>query len=219
MNDFICPFCDHAIPITNGLTFSSDTVYFYDYSHRVETDYSLNVRFYNCPHCGKISSFVDYSGEKLPKATIPIYPISTAKQFPEYIPERIRADYEEACAIASLSPKASATLARRCLQGMIRDFWEITGKRNLFSEIDAISGMVPPATWDAIDSLRQLGNIGAHMESDINCIVDIDPGEADKILRLIEYLLKEWYIQRHDANKLLSDITDINEEKQSQRQP
>jgi hypothetical protein len=47
---------------------------------------------------------------------------------PDYIPEQIKDDYYEACSILNLSPKASATLARRCLQGMIRDFWGITKK-------------------------------------------------------------------------------------------
>ena len=213
-NDFVCPFCDHSIALTHS-TFQKTNLYF---QNPVDEDYSLVARFYKCPHCGKISSFVDYAGNQLPKKTIPLYPQSTAIQFPDYIPESIRSDYEEACAIVSLSPKASATLSRRCLQGMIRDFWGITDKKTLYQEIDAIRTLVPPATWKALNALRQLGNIGAHMESDINCIVDIDPGEADKILRLIEYLMNEWYIHRHDADQLLSDITDINDEKQSLKQ-
>ncbi len=52
-----------------------------------------------------------------------LIPPSSAKVFPDYVPEPIREDYKEACAIRDLSPKASATLSRRCLQGMIRDFW------------------------------------------------------------------------------------------------
>ena len=47
-------------------------------------------------------------------------PQSSAKLFPSYIPQPLLDDYEEACAIRDLSPKASATLARRCLQGLIR---------------------------------------------------------------------------------------------------
>ena len=37
-------------------------------------------------------------------------PLSSARVFPSYIPEPLRQDYEEACAILDLSPKASATL-------------------------------------------------------------------------------------------------------------
>ena len=54
-----------------------------------------------------------------------ILPSSRAKPQPEFIPQALREDYEEACKIRNLSPKASATLARRCLQGMIRDFADV----------------------------------------------------------------------------------------------
>ena len=52
-----------------------------------------------------------------------IFPENVHKQYPEYIPEQIRDDYVEACSIINSSPKAAATLLRRCLQGMIHDFW------------------------------------------------------------------------------------------------
>ena len=51
-----------------------------------------------------------------------LIPGGTARPFPDYIPPQILANYSEACEICDLSPKASATLCRRCLQGMIRDF-------------------------------------------------------------------------------------------------
>jgi hypothetical protein len=54
-----------------------------------------------------------------------LVPESTARVFPPYVPKQILQDYGEACRIANLSPKAAATLARRCIQGMIRDFWRI----------------------------------------------------------------------------------------------
>jgi hypothetical protein len=31
---------------------------------------------------------------------------------------------------------------------------------------------------DAIDHVRKIGNIGAHMEADINVIVEVEPKEA-----------------------------------------
>jgi hypothetical protein len=124
-------------------------------------------------------------------------PQSSAKPFPDYIPAPIRHDYEEACLICNLSPKASASLARRCLQGIIRDFWGIA-KARLIDEINALEGKIDATTWKAIDAVRSIGNIGAHMEKDINLIVDVDPGEADVLLRLIEVLLEEWYIRRHE---------------------
>lgn len=126
-----------------------------------------------------------------------IKPNSLAKQFPDYIPETIRNDYEEAYAILHLSPKASATLSRRCLQGMIHDFWDIKLK-NLNQEISALKDKIPADLWSSIDALRQLGNIGAHMEKDTDVIVDIDPNEAESLIKLIELLMKEWYINREE---------------------
>src|SRR3954453_3776153 len=54
------------------------------------------------------------------------------------------------CLIAALSPKASATLARRCLQWMIRDFSGLTAGR-LVDEIEAIKTNVDGDAWSAIE--------------------------------------------------------------------
>lgn len=145
-----------------------------------------------------------------------IYPDKKIKQYPGYIPEQIREDYEEACKIAALSPKASATLARRCLQGIIRDFYGIT-KSRLCDEVNAIQEKVDAELFDAIDAIRMIGNIGAHMEKDVNLIVDIEPEEAQQLIELIELLFEETYIRREDRKKRLQAIKQINEDKQAQR--
>lgn len=67
-----------------------------------------------------------YTFGRLVTAKWALCPESLAKPQPEYIPAPLREDYYEACLIRDKSPKASATLARRCLQGMIRDFCGIT---------------------------------------------------------------------------------------------
>lgn len=146
-----------------------------------------------------------------------LLPTSKAKQFPDYIPLPIRQDYEEAYLILELSPKASATLSRRCLQGMIRDFHGIQDKRTLNDEIRAIREKVDPSVLLAIDAVREIGNIGAHMEKDINLIIDVDPNEAKSLIALNEMLLKEWYIHRYERNKQLEAIIGINAQKQSER--
>ncbi|MEO2798510.1 DUF4145 domain-containing protein, partial [Flavonifractor plautii] len=118
--------------------------------------------------------------------------------------------------ILEASPKAAATLLRRCLQGMIHDYWEIHEK-NLNAEITSLKDKVPPAQWKALDALRKVGNIGAHMEKDVNLIIDIEPDEAKKLLKLIELLFEKWYIARHDEETLLSDIVGIADEKDAER--
>ena len=55
------------------------------------------------------------------------------------------------------------------------------------------------------------------MEKDADLIVDIDPGEADKLIKLIELLMKEWYINREERSQLFGDILQINADKQAAR--
>src|SRR5690606_24945700 len=86
-----------------------------------------------------------------------LLPESEAKVMPDYVPKPIVEDYQEACRIRYLSPKASATLARRCLQGMIRDFHKIS-KATLKQEIDALETIVTKDVWDAIHAVRSVGN-------------------------------------------------------------
>jgi len=171
-----------------------------------------------CPECKRdIIKIDEYIKNGLPVwEHYSVKPSSECKLFPEYIPEAIRNDYEEACAILHLSPKASATLSRRCLQGMIRDFWRVK-KSRLVDEIDDLKDIIPAAQWNAISALRSLGNIGAHMEKDTNTIIDIDDGEAEKLIKLIELLIQQWYINRHEQEQLYADIVAINDEKQEER--
>jgi hypothetical protein len=140
-----------------------------------------------------------------PMMTWNLRPQSTARPFPAYIPAVILADYTEACLIRDLSPKASATLARRCLQGMVRDFWGVKGK-TLFEEISAIAGKVDADIYGAIDAVRKIGNIGAHMEKDINLVIDVEPEEAQMLIQLIEVLLDEWYVARKNRSDHLAGI-------------
>jgi hypothetical protein len=139
-------------------------------------------------------------------------PKSLAKPFPAYISKAILDDYKEACLIVSDSPKASATLSRRCLQGIIRDFWKIS-KPRLIDEIKELEGKIDASTWRAIDGVRSVGNIGAHMEKDINLVVDVDPEEAKTLIGLIEFLLKDWYVARHDREEHMQKVIDLAKQK------
>jgi len=148
-----------------------------------------------------------------------LVPPSQAKVFPDYVPEAIRDDYKEACLIRDLSPKASATLSRRCLQGMIRDFWNVK-KPKLSQEIEAIKDEVDPLTWKAIDGVRNIGNIGAHMEQDIDLIIEVEPEEAGRLIWLIELLIKDWYISRREREEGLKTIQAVSEAKtKAKKQP
>lgn len=220
MAGFQCPYCNMVMSISD-LTLSEQTPSFlharsWNGDGTPSDKSTLKISFYNCPNCGQYTIKANGIGTAVRDVNVPIRPISSAKQFPDYIPEGIRQDYEEACAIINLSPKASATLSRRCLQGMIRDFWGIS-KSRLIDEINELQNKIPAQQWKVIDGIRRIGNIGAHMEKDINLIVDIDPDEAQKLIKLIEHLLEQWYIDRHEQELLYTDIIDIDKSKQSER--
>lgn len=150
---------------------------------------------------------------------IQLLPLSKATTLPEYVPEAIRKDYEEACLILHLSPKASATLSRRCIQTIIRDFWGIKGERTLEKEIDALEDVqgIDPKLIEAFDHLRNIGNIGAHMEKDVNLIIDVDPGEADMLIKFIEDVLDLTYIQRDMREKRYENLKKISESKKEMK--
>ncbi len=132
------------------------------------------------------------------------------------VPVSVRKDYEEAYLIKDLSPKASATLCRRALQGVIRDFWGVT-KNSLHDELLAIQPKCDPELYDAMMSLKSIGNIGAHPEKDINIIVEIDEGEPDTLLEVIRILDKEWYVARADRASRLTAISKLAQEKAAAR--
>ena len=110
-------------------------------------------------------------------------------------------------------------LARRALQGMIRDFWEISGKRTLGQEIEALKDepRISSETWEAIDAVRKVGNIGAHMEKDINVIIDVEPREATALIELIEVLIEEWYVTRQRRQEHLTRVKQIGDSKDAAR--
>ncbi len=213
--NFICPFCNSSVPKMDE-TYRYKECYFNANRSHTVTDEPVNTNIFNiemmhCPTCDNVS-FVAKGEQALSELKISIYPNSSAKQFPKYIPLALRKDYEEAYSILELSPKASATLSRRCLQGMIRDFWNISGK-NLYEEISKLQDKVPASQWNAIDAVRSIGNIGAHMEKSVDVIIDIDPNEAEQLIKLLELLFEKWYVARHDEELLLKSITEIKEEK------
>jgi hypothetical protein len=152
------------------------------------------------------------------KAKWQLVPRSGAKILPDYIPASIRADYREACATCEASPRASAAFARRCLQGMIRDFWQVQ-KATLFDEVSSLKEKVDPLTWGAIEAIRKIGNIGAHMKSETDLIVDADPNEAQRLIYLIEILVGNWYVSRNETQKHLKKIASLGNHKEAEIAP
>jgi hypothetical protein len=220
-----CPFCDRGSIVTED-NYYEDKVWFS--TANVHGNRMIHVQFIVCanPKCREFTLVASMSAyQRKGTATVvgerlnywSLIPPSAAKVFPSYIPKPILDDYVEACLVRDMSPKASATLSRRCLQGMIRDFWKIQ-KARLIDEVMELKSRVDPLTWDAIDAVRSVGNIGAHMEKDINVIIDVDSDEAAKLIGLIELLIRDWYILRQQRQTHLAEIVEIARAKKQVKQ-
>lgn len=229
-----CPHCDHGQTVVPAKQFFN--WYYLGQKHGSQGNLIFGVQSYECakPKCGKITLWCavrtghyNHQGVVVPDDNeIPflkgrLNPESSAKPQPNFIPEPLRENYIEACRIVDLSPKSSATLARRCLQGMIRDFCGIS-KNTLWAEIEELDHQITantaprdiaPDTVEAINHVRKIGNYGAHMEKDIDAIVEIEPGEAAALIEKIELLFKEWYVARETRQSRLAAIQGIRETK------
>ena len=215
--NFQCPYCGRHTTITDPHKYS-----IWNHLHLTQSilgNVGFKVSAITCPNkeCQKLvlvgqltDSYNQYGNWKENSVikTWKLLPESEAKVLPDYIPQPIQEDYYEACKIRDLSPKASATLARRCLQGMIRDFYGIS-KATLFDEIKELEAKVDQTVWESIDAVREVGNIGAHMKKDINIIVDVEPEEAQLLIGLIEQLVDEWYVAREDRKNRAQKLKDL----------
>ena len=167
-------------------------------------DHNIQCQILYCANfdCAKSSLWISYFDRKGKEQEVRLVPKSSAKPLPEYIPKGLREDYEEACLILEDSPKASAALARRCLQGMIRDYWGVK-KGNLFKEIKAIEKKIEPNLYAALLGIKDIGNVGSHPQS----IVGVDKHDAYNVVSLLESLFKLWYVSRHTINEEMSAVS------------
>jgi len=211
--NFQCPYCNRHTTITDPNKYSVWNQLYLNES--IFGKVGFGVSAITCPNeeCKKLflTANLTHSYNSRPNGDIQTWrllPESEAKVLPDYIPEPIKEDYYEACRIRDLSPKASATLARRCLQGMIRGFYGIS-KTTLFDEIKELEAKVEHDVWESIDAVREVGNIGAHMKKDINIIVDVEPEEAQLLIGLIEQLVDEWYVAREDRKNRAQKLKDL----------
>jgi hypothetical protein len=145
-----------------------------------------------------------------------VFAPTTAQPLSSSVPKGVLSDYNEAYLIRDLSPKASATLARRALQGMIRDFWRVV-KPTLHAELEGIKDQCDPALYEAMMGIKSIGNIGAHPERDVSLIVDIEPGEAQALLDLVHVLDQDWYVARAAREARIAKVKTMSAAKQDER--
>jgi hypothetical protein len=164
---------------------------------------SWRLEHYQCPSC---QQFIFYLISQLWEGLKMVYPKAMSRTpLPEAVKDPYRSDYLEACLVISDSPKASAALSRRCLQNILEDKAGVK-KSDLNSEIQEVlnSNKLPSHLADGIDAIRVIGNFAAHpiKSKSSGEIVDIEVGEAEWNLDVLESLFDFYFIQPEiSANK------------------
>ena len=130
------------------------------------------------------------------------WPRHSARPIPPEVPSSIADDYQEAASTLSLSPKASAALSRRCLQAVLRDAAN-ANQRDLWQQIDAVLPTLPSYIAQDLDAIRHIGNFAAHPAKfqATGQIIDVEPGEAEWNLDVLDLLFDFYYVQPALAQK------------------
>ncbi len=117
-----------------------------------------------------------------------------ARGVPEEVPKEIAQDFREASAVLAISPKASAALSRRCLQAILREAGHT--QYNLEKQIEAALPNLPHYIARDLDHLRVIGNLAAHATKSKSSgeILDVEPGEAEWSLEVLEELFDHYYV-------------------------
>lgn len=117
---------------------------------------------------------------------------------PPQVPAEFATDYKEACLTIADSAKASAALSRRCLQNLLIEKAGTT-KKDLAAQIQGVidSQQLPSYLSDALDAVRNIGNFAAHpiKSKSTGEIVEVEPGEAEWNLDILERLFDFYFVQ------------------------
>jgi len=166
-----------------------------------------------CPECSRAIIRIAKYPESLPnylEDTYAAYPqgILFRPVAPE-VTDPYRQDFIEACEVLALSPKASAALSRRNLQAILRDKAGTTQK-DLYDQIEEViaSSRLPSHIADDLHAVRNIGNFAAHeIKSKVTgAIVDVEAGEAEWNLDVLESLFDFYFVEPTKAAKRRADL-------------
>jgi hypothetical protein len=210
----ICPFCSigYRNEVSERYQLKSDALGYWEMELRI------------CPECNNMNLTLILRTQIKDGGSSPLYDRKQILVYPRSsprppchpdVPTDFAEDYNEACLILDLSPRASAALSRRCLQHVL----EAKGKvkqDTLFNEITEIlkSGSLPSYISDSIDAIRAIGNFSAHpiFNKITGIIVAVEAGEAEWTLDILEDLFDFYFVgptktakKKSALNKKLSD--------------
>lgn len=151
-----------------------------------------------CPACNQATIRLRFVREgEQPWTVVQVWPKGAARPpLSPHVLEEFASDYREASVVLDDSPKASAALSRRCLQNLLRDVAGVA-PGDLFDEIGQVMPKLPSYLASAVDAVRTIGNLAAHPTKSKNtgAIVDVEPGEAEWLLEVLEGLFDFYFVQ------------------------
>ena len=126
------------------------------------------------------------------------------------VPPEFTEDYLDACNVIADSPRASAALSRECLQHILREKAEVKHPDNLAKAIQEVidDPTVPSDLRDSLDIIRNIGNFSVHPSKSLRTgeIVDVEPGEAEWCLEVIEMLFDFYFVRPADIRRRREDL-------------
>lgn len=211
----ICPYCG----IGMNVKWQSDALTCPDDEYE-ESGYGQKYGF--CPECNGYIVVVqygdefyteDYTGKGIINNVLKqeqVYPKFVYKKtLDKSIPKKYCDIFREAESVLELSPRASATLSRYLLQMLLHEELNIK-KKNLEEEIKTLETTtdIPSTLITMLQVVRRIANFGAHPKKSIqsNEIIDVEEGEADIMLDLINELFDYLFVKPHKQQEFLKNI-------------
>ena len=159
------------------------------------------IEYIVCPGCnGLIVWVIIRESVSTPGAIrVMVYPRGASRQpVSADVPDEFAKDYSEACLVIADSPKASAALSRRCLQHILREKAKVNHPNDLAKAIQEVVNDpgVPSDISKPLGIVRNIGNFSAHPNKSKSTgeIVDVEPGEAEWCLDIIEILFDFYFV-------------------------
>ena len=127
------------------------------------------------------------------------------------VPEAVFRDYDEACRLLKTSPCASATYARRCLQGMVRKKFKLKPGKflNEIKSLSSMNGTVATEIVEALERVRKIGKFRAMPDDDVKVLVDVSYEEARQTIEVIEALMFDWFMAPAEHDKRIGALKAI----------
>ena len=210
MPTFNCPYCGSNFILHEGKNFFHAKV---DLNIKGKNDEKLYIIIYHficsnseCKESVVIFSIVDSADRTLKRY---VYPEPRQDNFELSIPEPLARNYKEALAQVAIDPKASARLAHQCIQGMLRDFWNVTPGGGLHKELAQIKDKIDGDTLACLESIYFADNVGMCLDNGFEA--KVDGNAAELMLRMVEMLGREWYLQRDQKRSRRAEIVALSQ--------